>query len=258
VWAPCNPGGTCNNGTCMDAPVTLCTNTCQYAMDGACDDGGAGAAFSVCDLGTDCADCGSRMGGSGSSSSGGSSGTPRALGEPCSVNSDCADGTCLSQLRDGWLGGYCTRACENNLGSPCGANGYCAGDGVCEKKCTSQAQCREGYRCLDYNFVGTQTCTPYADGTGGVGAPCTTFRDCSGGTSSYCVTEARGWPGGYCTQECLGGNLLCPSGHCVEDRDASGFLLPGACATDCTTDAQCRSGYTCQNANFDNEKECFP
>ena len=34
----------------------VCSNTCRYARDGDCDDGGANAHYSVCGLGTDCAD----------------------------------------------------------------------------------------------------------------------------------------------------------------------------------------------------------
>lgn len=37
-----------------------CTNTCRFAFDGECDDGGPGAVTSICDLGTDCGDCGPR------------------------------------------------------------------------------------------------------------------------------------------------------------------------------------------------------
>lgn len=37
-----------------------CSDTCQYARDGECDDGGPGAAYAVCALGTDCSDCGAR------------------------------------------------------------------------------------------------------------------------------------------------------------------------------------------------------
>ena len=37
-----------------------CNNTCSFAFDGACDDGGPGASFDLCDYGTDCGDCGSR------------------------------------------------------------------------------------------------------------------------------------------------------------------------------------------------------
>lgn len=37
-----------------------CTNTCVTANDGECDDGGLDSLYSICDLGTDCNDCGAR------------------------------------------------------------------------------------------------------------------------------------------------------------------------------------------------------
>lgn len=37
-----------------------CTDRCQHADDGFCDDGGVGSEFDACGWGTDCADCGSR------------------------------------------------------------------------------------------------------------------------------------------------------------------------------------------------------
>ena len=40
---------------------TICTNTCSYANQGTCDDGGEGTEFTgSCAYGTDCADCGPR------------------------------------------------------------------------------------------------------------------------------------------------------------------------------------------------------
>jgi len=45
-------------GLDLDAQFVLCTGTCAFAFDGVCDDGGPGAAFVECDLGTDCSDCG--------------------------------------------------------------------------------------------------------------------------------------------------------------------------------------------------------
>merc|ERR1712232_910273 len=39
-----------------------CENTCDHSNDGVCDDGGAGATYSDCIYGTDCADCGNRTG----------------------------------------------------------------------------------------------------------------------------------------------------------------------------------------------------
>lgn len=48
-------------------PVTcdacqLCSNTCNHAFDGDCDDGGPGMEFSICQLGSDCGDCHDRFG----------------------------------------------------------------------------------------------------------------------------------------------------------------------------------------------------
>jgi hypothetical protein len=42
-------------------PPPLCTDTCYHSNDGVCDDGGDGAAYTYCKLGTDCADCGGRQ-----------------------------------------------------------------------------------------------------------------------------------------------------------------------------------------------------
>merc|ERR1711998_724792 len=35
-----------------------CPDTCRYAGDEACDDGGSGSEYALCDVGTDCTDCG--------------------------------------------------------------------------------------------------------------------------------------------------------------------------------------------------------
>ena len=40
--------------------ATTCSETCRYASDGDCDDGGPGSEFAWCDLGSDCTDCGER------------------------------------------------------------------------------------------------------------------------------------------------------------------------------------------------------
>ncbi|MFK8004465.1 MAG: hypothetical protein AB8H86_33165 [Polyangiales bacterium] len=43
-----------------------CTNTCDSSNDNECDDGGPNSLYDICDLGTDCADCGPRpVGGAG-------------------------------------------------------------------------------------------------------------------------------------------------------------------------------------------------
>ena len=38
----------------------LCSDTCRFASDGACDDGGPESDYDLCELGTDCTDCGVR------------------------------------------------------------------------------------------------------------------------------------------------------------------------------------------------------
>lgn len=67
--APCPDDGELRNhlGDCVSAgPLTAdaCTNTCRSAHDDNCDDGGHDTIYFVCDLGTDCADCGLRPAGS--------------------------------------------------------------------------------------------------------------------------------------------------------------------------------------------------
>ena len=49
--------GRCDNPNANVA----CTNTCAYASDGECDDGGPGSEFATCVRGTDCFDCGVRQ-----------------------------------------------------------------------------------------------------------------------------------------------------------------------------------------------------
>ena len=53
------------------AAQSACGNTCVDAFDGWCDDGGPGSDYSICSLGSDCADCGFRPTGGGGVSDGG-------------------------------------------------------------------------------------------------------------------------------------------------------------------------------------------
>ena len=39
------------------SPAQACRDTCTYAFDGACDDGGPDAQYTACSLGSDCSDC---------------------------------------------------------------------------------------------------------------------------------------------------------------------------------------------------------
>ena len=78
-----------------------CTNTCQWANDGECDDGEPGAAYSGCDCGTDCADCGARSTCSATTQCSNTctyandgecdDGEPGALYNGCDCGTDCDD-----------------------------------------------------------------------------------------------------------------------------------------------------------------------
>ena len=46
--------------TAASVNASLCTETCEWASDGDCDDGGPGTEHSSCAVGTDCTDCGVR------------------------------------------------------------------------------------------------------------------------------------------------------------------------------------------------------
>lgn len=74
LFAACDTCEFANDGAC-DEPLLCatgtdstdctgaagnCTDTCASANDGECDDGGPGAVYAVCALGTDCGDCGPR------------------------------------------------------------------------------------------------------------------------------------------------------------------------------------------------------
>lgn len=54
-------GSAVTEATTPGAGAPFCEDTCRFANDGACDDGELGSSFSVCDCGTDCTDCGSRI-----------------------------------------------------------------------------------------------------------------------------------------------------------------------------------------------------
>ena len=58
----CDEGFLCPAGTDSSdcRPPTVCSDTCAYAFDGECDDGGLGAGTTLCALGSDCSDCGPR------------------------------------------------------------------------------------------------------------------------------------------------------------------------------------------------------
>lgn len=63
----CDDGGPgslydiCDLGSdCGDCGPRFCDDSCATAFDGECDDGGEGSLYDICEWGTDCGDCGVR------------------------------------------------------------------------------------------------------------------------------------------------------------------------------------------------------
>jgi hypothetical protein len=78
---------------------------------------------------------------------------------------------------------------------------------------------------------------------GDPGSPCTDSSQCNGGANAECLTDAQGWPGGYCViNACSAGS--CPAGsECFETTDGSTL-----CLKTCTGTGQCAAGYACHTA----------
>ena len=116
----------CQDALCGDdsAPTCTetCTDTCRFDNDDECDDGGPGAQFSECDLGTDCTDCKTTQG------------LPPRLGSAptsCSPASGCCRFTseCCSDGPDALR---CIGSAEV---------------GHCRTECTDTGVCPEGFEC---------------------------------------------------------------------------------------------------------------
>jgi len=112
------------------------------------------------------------------------------------------------------------------------------------RPCGSAGECLEGYVCR------SGTCEKTDAETSDIGQACGAGRACAVG--ELCGTPDEGWPDGFCLKRCE--TVACPAGtHCAK------VLQSGrACAPDCTSPAQCRTGYDCVDADGDGKRECFP
>lgn len=93
-----------------------------------------------------------------------------------------------------------------------------------------------------------------------VGEPCTTRGDCGPSYSCFLKTTngSVDVPGGYCSRGCTAEGAVseCAAGTlCTFFGDTQ--LI---CATECTTDAQCREGYACADVAGTSgaKKSCRP
>ncbi|MCY1074435.1 S8 family serine peptidase [Archangium lansingense] len=77
--------------------------------------------------------------------------------------------------------------------------------------------------------------------TSTVGQPCTSNAQC--GTAGLCVPASEGYPGGYCTQDCLSSG--CPAGSKCYFNTAETAAYCFATCTGVGGQGTCRSGYVC-------------
>ena len=138
-------------------PGWVCLNTCDYAGGGSCSDGGPGSEFDICPFGTDCVDCGPRLGRP----------PPPPLvlcGETCvyASDTDCDDGGPGSEFGDCALGTDCTDCGPrqpirppppppNVPGALCGESCLYTSDALCDDggPGSEYAECTYGSDCAD-------------------------------------------------------------------------------------------------------------
>ncbi len=188
---------------------------------------------------------------------------------------ETCDGDCPTSCDDG---ASCTA--DTMVGSPQTCNVVCetrpvdtcvAGDQCCPSNCNRQndADCAcapttscnalafecgsvfDG--CSDVNCGtcrGTTTCVNNSCvETFGIGEPCAAgAADCE-----ICFSQERSaWAGGYCSKRCP--TDCGAAAHCVDFPD----LATAICMSDCTSDADCRSGYVCADIDGASGSECVP
>ncbi len=195
------------------------------------------------------------------------------VGEPCTRDSECESDFCLTEVLQGFPGGYCVAPC-NGDGSCDDPNGICVDVGrqyLCLGSCTpGGTDCRDAYSCEDLGD-GAGACWPACTdnaqcpdtGTcnerGFCETRCTTDADCGGGF--YCGAE------GVCVRidDCVSrgcndaaGAFYCHegSGYCFEDACAANPCAGVANATGCARyfdeyRCECAEDYIWDNATLE-------
>jgi hypothetical protein len=200
----------CLNGLDCGRTAYTCADS-QAAAGGVC--------IAVCSSDADCGDGTHCNTYSGECVEGEVPTTGALTGEPCDSNADCRSGQCATEIDPngvptGWVQGYCIGNCiippgfnsNNFFSGDMLPQGTCPGDavclpgqgqangdlGTCYDQCMSDADCRDGYGCLQ------------------------DIQLASGGAASY--------PNGLCVPKaCNPAADDCPSGYeCVTVNDANG------------------------------------
>lgn len=211
-----------------------------------------------------------------------------ALGAPCGHSGHCSaaddDPVCLPSPY-GFSGGYCSEFCDMGA-TDCPGDGVCfdygvGTVGVCLDGCTTSAQCRSGYACVDLGLASrvcyiapesncgnyqdddgdlltdcddpdcraTQACAP---GTGDYGDACTANNQCASanGDDPLCFRSPPFFvQSGYCSEFCNVGTSDCGANGVCHDW----FFLDGTtgqCFRRCQTSGDCASGTSCVDHGF--------
>lgn len=215
-----------------------------------------------------------------------------SIGNACTADTDCT-GTNEMCIGDPTFfpDGYCTATCDPAVADSCPMGSQCqdfgGGQMFCLLTCdpsvtTRQCNGRMGYGCANSiqlsgvcvggcvdasDCGGTLDCDTAAGYAGAcftpgaaAGDPCTMDTECPSG--GFCQDEAfGGWPGGAClVPGCdLAANTGCSGdAQCIAQQ---GFFGPpqGYCIDGCTTDTDCRTGYTCTASTVNPDRHyCAP
>ncbi|MBL8921047.1 MAG: hypothetical protein JNJ54_19450, partial [Myxococcaceae bacterium] len=213
---------------------------------------------------------GSAAGGSaaGGSAGGGSAGCG-SCPTGCCLNGVCQPGT--SPLACGSGGTQCvacplSQGCNNRMCTPCNSttcpNGCCDINNTCQLG-TSNLSCGLlGRACVSCGAPFGTSCQSQAcvstTNNGLAGSSCTSDLGCASGDgmttgiAGSCIratldggvsSPPSGFPNGYCSPTCPGGNNDCPAGTCLN------VFSVGTCFANCPAPGQgrstCRTGYVC-------------
>ena len=184
------------------------------------------------------------------------------------VGDACGPGDCggeyeclMGPFEGGYCGGSSCASCTSD--SVCGE---VAGQEYCLKPCSGSSECRGGYQCAPAGRDGARVCIPLCSGDQdcGAGQVCNISRYCEdaqvGGSlgdaclGSMCAAPLECisgiFPGGYCG---LQGCQQCGVGGACGVVAGQSF-----CLKTCASPGDCRDGYLCAPAGFQNELVCVP
>jgi kumamolisin len=171
-------------------------------------------------------------------------GGPRAPYDACTVLG-CTSGSVCETVDAG--PSACVIFCTAGS-TVCPLEQFCdSTQGICVPGCQTDSNCASTEACNACDVV----CQPRTDG-GAIGGACTDDSQCP--TFSYCFTDAQGFPGGACTQDCDPTMAAC---QCPTGSQCSPF---GHCFATCSVSAQtgCRENYVCWDDGSGDQGECRP